>query len=357
MSSKFFKALILGISFFVTSCSNLGSTMLPPDRLSYNSALAGSDLEQQLLNIVRLRYTDAPFFLSVNNVVSQFSFGSDITVNVNNQAPPPAIIGSGNAAFNYSEAPTITYSPLQGEEYITKLLTPVNLSVIYMMLRTGWSMNHVLRVTVQRFGRLNNAVLASRTISSVVPEFKEFEKLGLVFLDAHHQSNFEFEPDTYQGKFAIKVIFKRYKLLTAKQRALVAKIGVSKKTPYFLMVQVPTEEEGKIYVETRTVLGLLNYLSKGVDVPEYDIANHQVRMTYYPDGRLFDWHAVTVGMVRIHTSPTKPENAFIKVRYRGSYFYVDNSDFDTKETFNLLSLIMGIYQGKIQSFLPVFTIS
>lgn len=331
--------------------------MLPPDRLSYNAALSGSEIEQQLLNIVRLRYTDSPFFLSVNNVVSQFSFGSDISVNVNNQAPPPAIIGTGNAAFSYSEAPTITYTPLQGEEYITKLLTPINLSVIYMMLRTGWSMNHVLRVTVQRFGKLNNAVLASRTISSVVPEYKEFQKLGLIFLDMHHKSNLEFAPDNYEGKFAIKVIFRNYKLLTPKQRTILARMGVTAQNPYFWMVQVPTKEKGKIYIETRTILGLLNYLSKGVDVPEYDITNHQVRMTYYPDGTVFDWHLVTVGMVRIRTSATKPDNAYVKIRYRGSWFYVDNSDFDSKETFNLLGMVMGIYQGKIQSFLPVFTIS
>lgn len=331
--------------------------MLPPDRLSYNTALLNSDTEQQLLNIVRLRYTDSPFFLSVNNVVSQFSFGTDVSVNVNNQQPPPAIIGTGNAAFSYSEAPTITYTPLQGEEYITKLLTPIDLSVIYMMLRTGWSMNHVLRLAVQRFDGINNAVLASRPISSVVPEYKDFLRLGLVFLDMHHRSNLEFSPDNYQGKFAIKVKFRKYKYLTPKQRKILAKIGVSSQKPYFYMVQVPSKQKGYIYVETRTILGLLNYLSKGVDVPEYDIVNKQVRMTYNPDGTVFDWHDVVIGMVRIYSSSTKPDNAYAKVRYRGTWFYVDNSDFDTKETFNILSMIMGIYQGKIQSFLPVFTVS
>lgn len=91
----------------LTSCSNLGSVALPPDRLAFNGSLLNSDEQQALLNIVRLRYTDSPYFLSVNNVVSQFNFGSSFGTNIANGSPPPALLGSANASFNYSEAPTI----------------------------------------------------------------------------------------------------------------------------------------------------------------------------------------------------------------------------------------------------------
>ncbi len=96
--------------FGLSSCSNMGSIALPPDRLSYNQALSNSNEQQALLNIVRLHYTDPPYFLSVNTIVSQFSFGSDFNVNVANSTPPPSLLGTGNADFNYSESPTITYT-------------------------------------------------------------------------------------------------------------------------------------------------------------------------------------------------------------------------------------------------------
>ncbi len=104
-------------------------------------------------------------------------------------------------------------------------------------------------------------------------------------------------------------------------------------------------------------MGLLNYLSKGVDVPEHDVSSKIVRMTQYPDGKPFDWHVITNGMIRVKTSRSKPMNAFVSVSYKGSWFFVSDDDFSSKETLHLLSIITGIYQGNVKSFLPVFTVS
>ncbi len=341
----------------LSSCSNLGSTALPPDRLGYNMALGNSENQQSVLNIVRLRYSDSPYFLSINNVVSQLSFSSDITAGISNQAPPPALIGNGSATFNYSENPTITYTPLQGEDFITRLLTPIDLSVVYMLIRSGWSMNHVLRLCVQRFGPIENAVLASRTTSSRIPIFKEFLEVGLVFLHAQHEDNLSIVADKVKDKFAIKVIIKNYKRLNAKERKMLAKFDVSEQSPVMWLVSTPYPKRNKVLVETRTVYGLLNYLSKAVDVPPKDIASNDAPVTYDKNGKMFDWHDVTVGMGRIKSSRFKPKDAYIRIRYRDSWFYVANSDFEEKETLNILAIIIGVYQGKIQSYLPVFTIS
>lgn len=341
----------------IASCSNIGSTVLPPNRLDYNMSLENSEQQQSLLNIVRLRYSDTPYFMSVNNIVSQFSFATDVGVNVNNQEPPPSLIASGNVSFNYSESPTITYTPMQGEEFVTKLLTPIDLSVIYMLLRSGWNANHVFRMTVNRFGPVENAVLASRTTSSQVPTYKNFLKLGLVFRDLQHKGLLDFVADKVEDKFSIKLIFKRYSALSPEQKRMLSLFGVNQDTPYFWIVSQPTPQKNKIYVETRTVYSLFNYLSKSVDVPQKDVDLGDVPMTYYKNGQLFDWHAVTIGLGRIRTSQVKPTDAYVKIRYRGSWFYVANSDFEEKETLHILALIVGIYQGKVQSFLPVFTVS
>ncbi len=345
--------LALGLS----SCANIGPRVLPPDRLSYNRSLENSDEQQSLLNIVRLRYTDPPYFLAVNNVVSQFNYGNDFSVNVSNSTPPPSLLGSGNASFNYSEAPTITYTPLQGSDYVTKLLTPIDLSVIFLLIRSGWSVNHIMRILVQQVGTIENAVLADRAISSRAPIYKEFLEMGLLFkrLERHH--HITIAADTVDGKFAIKVHIKHYALLTAKERALFLKLGVTADSPMFWFVSQPAKQKKHVFVRTRTVLGLLNYLSKGVDIPKSDIAKKQVPMTILSDGRPFDWHQVTVGMIRIRTSSFKPTNAFAAVTYRGSWFYVPFDDFYSKETLSLLCMIMGIYQGDIKSVLPVFTVS
>ncbi len=350
-----FSVIVLALS--VSSCSNLGSVVLPPDRLAYNRSLSNSNEEQVMLNIVRLRYTDPPFFLSINNIVSQFSFGSSYGVNVANSSGPPALMGSGNAGYSYSEAPTITYTPMQGEDFIDKLLTPVDLSVLYMLFRSGWSVHHVSRVVIERFGDVDNAVLASRAISGRIPHYKEFQEIVKVFRHLQDTENVLIRKDKIDDVFAIRVTIRRYPLLTPSERALLARYGVTARSPDLWLVSVMPTAKNQVYIETRTVMGLLYYLSKGVDVPECDIANKQVRNTYYPDGKIFDWHQVTKDMIRIRTSKTKPYNAYVAVLYRGSWFYVPETDFASKETLNLLAIIMGIYQTKIQTSLPVFTVS
>ncbi len=353
-----YKIILFVLCLPISGCLNLGTMVLPPNRLSYNRSLVTSDAEQNLLNIVRLRYSDAPYFLSINNIVSQFSFAADATGAVTNAFPPPRISGTGNIGSNYSESPTITYTPLQGEEFVTKLLTPIDLSVLYMMLRSGWSMNHVFRLCVQKFGSVENAVLASRTTSNRLPIYKEFLDIGLVFLHLQHTNNIDIFTDSIDKKFAIRVEIRHYKkALNRKQKHLLAKFGVSAKSPRFWLTSERSNQRNQVFLETRTVYGLLNYLSKSVDIPEKDYLNKQAPMTYYANHQPFDWHAVTIGMGEIKTSRNKPEQTYVMVKYRGSWFYIDDTDYSAKESFNILGIIMGIYQGKIQNFLPVFTVS
>ena len=345
----------------LSGCSNYGSHQLPPDRISYNHSLQYSDNQQLLLNIVRLRYTDAPYFLSVNNVVAQFSYSRSLGLTLaNNSASPPALLATGDGNVSTSESPTITYTPLQGEDYVTKLLTPVDLSVVYMLLRAGWGVNQIFRILIQRLGHLDNAVLASRTTSSRMPEFKQFQALGLVFRQLQYDDNLIVFAGQQEGKFAIKLMIPHFERVTPKSLALLAKHGLSKSKPYVWIVSTigaGHHKKNQIFAQTRTVLGVLNYLSTGVDIPKEDIAKKLAPLTYTKDGKLFDWHQVTIGQMRIRNSMTRPMNGHLSVRYRGYWFYVADDDFDTKETLNILSIIMGIYQGEIKSFLPVFTVS
>ena len=345
--------LALGLS----ACSNLGSVALPPDRLAFNGSLSNSNEQQALLNIVRLRYTDSPYFLSVNNVVSQFSFGSSFGTNIANSSPPPALLGSASANFNYSEAPTITYTPLQGEDYIDRLLTPIELEVVYMLLRSGWSVHHLTPVLIQRMGEYENAVLASRPISGRIPIYKSFKKLMGVFRRLQDDENMVISKDKINGVFAIKVKIKHYSQLSTEDLSILSHFAVSASSPQFWLVKTPSKEKNNVYLEPRTMLGMFYYLSKGVVVPEYDIEHKQALMTYYKDGKAFDWTAVVNGVIRVRSCRSKPINAYVAVPYRGSWFYIRQTDFISKETLNLHSILMGIYQGKIQSTLPVFTVS
>src|ERR1700742_4358914 len=74
----------LGLSLLVmvlaaAGCASIGPGTVPRDRLDYISAVGESWKEQTLLNIVRLRYGDAPSFVDVSSVISAYTFQGQLS--------------------------------------------------------------------------------------------------------------------------------------------------------------------------------------------------------------------------------------------------------------------------------------
>ena len=107
-------ACFLWIQF--SGCSGMGAKILPSDRSRYNIAIQESNKEQLLLNLARLKYRDAPFFLEVKGVAAQFSYGA--SVDSSNTFPESGLNIFGlSAGATIRESPTVIYAPLQGEKF------------------------------------------------------------------------------------------------------------------------------------------------------------------------------------------------------------------------------------------------
>ena len=57
----------------LAGCTSIGVQRVGIDRTDYTRQLRQSDKEQLLANIVALRHGDAPMFLEVSSVISQYS--------------------------------------------------------------------------------------------------------------------------------------------------------------------------------------------------------------------------------------------------------------------------------------------
>jgi hypothetical protein len=351
------KVLAPMLVLLVVGCTHLGSRTLPPDRISYNKSIINSELQQLLLNMVRLRYGDTPQFLSLNNIVSQFNFQGGIAADFNRALAPAYITTTFDFAPNvsYSEAPTITYTPMQGEEFVTKLLTPIDPQIIKMFARDGWGVARILRTFIQRLGPMGNAIVASRPTSSRLPEYKEFSFFTKILRKLQWNDGYISISDTSDGTYRIHTIITRYDLLNAQEKAFLSRLGITKQTPDFWYTSVENGQPRNFMAETRTMLGIYNYLAKGVEVPK----EHEkiVSSQRLPNGQLFNWQDVVGGLMDVKYSRFMPKDAYIYVYYRGYYFYIDDTDNNSKETMNLLFILNGIFQGNIQSVLPVFTVS
>jgi len=65
---------------------------------------------------------------------------------------------------------------------------------------------------------------------------------------------------------------------------------------------------------------------------------------------------VTAGLMRIRSSDTHPTNAAVAVFYRRSWFYIDDSDLDSKSTFSMLGQVFALQSGNVEKMTPVLTL-
>ena len=79
-------------------------------------------------------------------------------------------------------------------------------------------------------------------------------------------------------------------------------------------------------------------------------------MTRDKADQVFDWHQVTEGIMRIKSSPQPPDNASVAVNYRNSWYYIDDSDLDSKTTFALLGQVYQLQSGDAKTVAPVLTL-
>ena len=73
MRWKMFPVVVL-ILAGLSGCSSIGPRTVARDRFDYISAISDSWKAQMLLNVVKLRYADAPVFLDVTSVITQTGY-------------------------------------------------------------------------------------------------------------------------------------------------------------------------------------------------------------------------------------------------------------------------------------------
>ena len=161
-------------------CSSMGPVMIRGDRFNYNEAGAQWTKEQLLLNIVRLRYGEPAYFMELSSVLSQYTLHGRANfstwwndLSVWSSAAMRAVYGvdgdpseqtSWGANVSYTDRPTITYTPLQGEEFAKRLMTPIDRVTIIYLAEAGWEIGRLLGCCVQRINGIPNPRLVNAAI-------------------------------------------------------------------------------------------------------------------------------------------------------------------------------------------------
>ena len=422
MSIRRIPARVLAAAGAVTLLSvgcQFGPAALKLSHTQYNQALQESSAEQLLLNLVRLRYGEAPVFLEVGSVSAQFVFdqSGDITGTLNEdvgaQKGNPDILRLGGS-IGYTERPTISYAPLSGDDFVQRLLSPISLDTVVLLTHSGWRMDRVFRLIVQEMNGLENARAASGPTPASAPAYEGFLNAARLLRSLQERRLVElgYETVTEEVSDPIRVSAltadalvqaakagHRFRavadgksfVLTRQLRRLVVRLGKEpdsdsgestlgnppqrkptlreslriqeEKREYLLVPAAGARTVGEdaevvsenISIDTRSLLGVMFYLSQGIEVPEPHVRAGRVTTTQDVSGP-FDWAVVLKKLFKVSSCALPPRDAAVAVRHRGYWFYILDTDQDSKATFSLLGQLFTLQAGSAKGATPVLTL-
>ena len=346
--------------------TGLGPQAIQSERPDYNRQIIRSSDEQMLLNLVRLRYNDSPLFLELGTVVAQYSFDASLSASDQTANHPIQNNFGVGAGVSYSEHPTITYTPLAGDEYAERMLTPILLESLMLFNQTGWSSERLMLVAVQRINNVVNAPTATGPTPQREPNYEAFRDLavrlrrlqaaGLFGLDWDMQRT-EKVPAGHFSHFWLHMPADASSPLAADVAQVRRLLELEPGRENFQLTAFPFDRQpGEVGLRCRSLLGVLYFLSEAVEPPVPHVQAGLVTVTKDDNGQPFDWSKVTSGILSIHSQLVPPGNAAVAVQHRGWWFYIADDDPNSKATFSLLNILFGLQSASGKGKSPALTL-
>jgi len=304
------RSLVAAILFGAASClcctgggCQAAKENLRADFTDFNSIIQQSQNEQMLLNLVRMRFRDAPLFLQAGSLTASYentvSGGAQATAQQGDQS----LVGV-TGTYTYSSKPTITYTPVEGELYQQQLMKEIPSQNFGLLYRTGWPVQKLCDLLVESVTTSSGEVLSARPKSPTHPKFTQFVKT-LVAAEAVGSLSFEKRAD---GGINLKV------------------------------------EDETISLENfqlRSLFSAMFDAAASIEVPE---PQRSWTTAPSPDET-----------INVHVSAKPPTDTILAIKYCGWYYSIASDDICSKDTLALFVQVYRIQSGS-PSPGPVLTI-
>ena len=347
---RFNPVIMMLILSLLAGCSGIGPGSVERDRFDYVNALSSSWKKQILLNLVKIRYLDAPVFLDVASVISQYAVEGKIDLGASWNDP---ILGDSQmlgGSGKYTDRPTITYSPLTGDKFSRSLMTPIPIKGFLFLIQSEYPVDFLFRIGVQTINGVDNRFGAKAMGKSADPRFRRLidamrriQKLGGLGMRVKPMGD----------KKAV-VVFFRNKLSDeiAKDVNTVRQIlGLNPDAKEIRVVYGAfAADDQEIAMLTRSMLQIMIELASYIDVPAKDI--DEGRAAKFSDKNATDMPP----LIRIHSGASHPEDALVSIRYRDNWFWIDDTDLDSKRVFSFLMMLFSLTETGEKSGAPIVTV-
>lgn len=351
--------LLIILCLFLSACSKFGPRQIPIDSFNYNEAIARSSNEQMLTNLVRLRYREVPVFLAVGSVLTQYFYGGEATASAFFGKPASGatdeIIG-GRGRMVYFERPTITYTPLAGQEFTQQLLTPLPNELVFSLVQSGWPPDQLLMMSLERVNHLENIPFGSAPSIESLEELRTFNHVVKLIIELSRLRAIEMQSNNKETPNTRSIVFKQVQ--DDETRALIDELKSMLGLNHDLSVFRVTErligrKPDEITMRVRSLLTLMGFLSRGIEIPAVHIEENRVEKMISPaDQELRS----LLFPLKIHSSVERPPDASVAVRHHDHWFYIKHSDHMSKQAFGLLTYLFQMQSPQAQSLGPMITV-
>lgn len=342
-------AILVICSLF--GCSRIGPSMVTRDRFDYVSTISESWKNQMLLNLVKIRYADTPFFLDVSSVISQYELSGELSATLGWDLLIPgetsqALGGSGL----YVERPTITYVPLVGAKFTESLLTPIPPSAVLFLIQAGYPVRSVFGICVRTLNDLDNHSVDPLWARQADPEF---ERLVDLLERLQRASALAIRVEQRGDAKTVIMAMRRRRADTAGKAdtgALARILGLDPTAPeYEVTYGAVARSDREVAMQTRSLFEIMVELSARVDPPEVHVNKGFV------SGALGEEQRVGVPF-RVRSADSEPSEAYAAIRYLDHWFWIPNNDEESKAIFVFLMLLSSLVETDEGKVAPVVTV-
>ena len=345
--------LAASVLILLSGCASIGPKTVARDRFDYVEAISESWQRQMLLNVLKVRYTDAPVFLDVTSVISSYEFHGQ--AGVFGQEAPQGRAGDsflgGSVNGSYTDRPTITYAPLSSDKFAKSLMAPIPLTGVVLLLQAGYPADLILRICSNSINGLSNSY-GGRGARRGDPRFQELLSLlrkqqeeGLLAMFARKEGDQQ----------AVKLVLREseHAASTVRMRRIGELLGVDAGARELTLVYgAQSNSREEVAIQSRSMMQVLVDFGSYVDVPKKDSEEGRVHM---PD-RDAEIEKLFPALMHVHSGDKAPADAHIAVRYRDGWFWIDDRDHSSKAAFNFMMLLFSLTETGATQAAPIVTV-
>jgi hypothetical protein len=416
MIGVFMHHRVFGAACFILLLMGCATTRGPElvlnSHVDYNKAVSQVLREELLLNIVRRRYSEPLQFVAVSSISTNIGLSADTSasaaldnsatsssrsIGIRDVSRESSQVGTGLNVSNvgvsggvaFSDSPTITITPRQGEDIAKQLHDPLAVSTVADLVAAGYPIDGTIQLLVQGINDLRGPTLRYDLFRPGSAEWREMIRLIKKFSDDgsliinRFRWNDPYNDYAYPAAAITPEMWittlstgaRRWKsydggntfVFTSHEMAPAAWLdesvrqspdgarfmqllnvqpNVQKKIWYMEPARVvegpdladsPAAPRNTLKLRMRSLYNVISLYSYIVQVPPADEAQgRSTDMTSFRDsisrGEVDDFPQSTC----IKWSDQRPDSESLAVRYRGHWFYIDDGDQKTKVAFNAL---------------------